>query len=306
MAMPAEGELHGWLVIDKPAGMTSNQVVGRVRRALAVKVGHAGTLDPLASGILPVALGEATKTVSYAMTGRKKYRFRVRWGVARDTLDSMGAIVAESAQRPLPDAIAAVLPRFLGCIAQTPPAYSALKVGGRRAYALARAGAAPALRARPIDIFDLRLLATPDPDHASFEASVGKGAYIRALARDLALALGTLGHIVELRRLSVGRFGEAQAISLDFVECHRHSLAASGHLLPIATALDDIPALALTAAEAVRLCQGQRVRPGDPDNRDRFDRLGPGTVVSARRGDAVIALARIESGGLKPLRIIKP
>jgi tRNA pseudouridine55 synthase len=302
--MPAERGRHGWLVIDKPAGVTSNHVVGFVRRALAVKVGHAGTLDPLASGVLPLALGEATKTAAYAMSGRKRYRFRVRWGVARDTLDSEGVIIGETPHRPLAEEIAAVLPCFLGRIAQTPPAHSAIKIGGRRAYALARAGTPPALAARLVEIFELSLIACEDRDHASFEASVGKGTYVRALARDLALALGTLGHVVELRRLSVGRFGEGQAISLDFVDRHRHSLSASGHLLPLETALDDIPALALTAAEAVRLCQGQHVRLCDPDSRDRLDRLGSGTVVSARCGDAAVALARIESGGLKPLRII--
>ncbi len=306
--MPADalaaGGPHGWLVIDKPQGVTSNHVVGFVRNRLRVKVGHAGTLDPLATGVLPLALGEATKTASYAMTGHKRYRFRVRWGVARDTLDSEGRVVAETTRRPEPAEIAAVLPRFVGLLQQTPPAYSALKLGGRRAYALARAGELPRLAARPVEIVSLSLIATPDRDHASFEAVVGKGAYIRILAQDLARSLGTLGHVVELRRLSVGRFGEAQAISLDFVDRHRHSLAASGHLLPIATALDDIPALALTAAEAARLRQGQRVRLAHPDSRGAFDRLDPGTVVSARHGDAVIAVARVEDGGLAPVRVI--
>ena len=300
--MPAEEGLHGWLVIDKPRGVTSNHVVGVVRRALAVKVGHAGTLDPLATGVLPLALGAATMTALYAMSGRKSYRFRVRWGVARDSLDSDGALLAETSCRPQRCEIEAVLPRFTGLVRQTPPAYSAIKVGGRRAYALARAGDPPRLAARPVEIAELRLVAVEDRDHASFEAVVGKGTYIRVLAQDLALALGTLGHLVALRRLSVGRFGEAQAISLDFALRHRHSLAASGHLLPIETALDDIPALALTAAEAVRLCQGQRVRLGDPDNPDRLD---PGTIVSARCGGAVIALARVEGDGLRPVRIIR-
>ena len=303
--MPAESGVRGWLVIDKPAGMTSNHVVGFVRRRLGVKVGHAGTLDPLASGVLPLALGEATKTTLYAMSGPKRYCFRVRWGEARDTLDSAGALVGETANRPQPSEIAAVLPRFLGRIEQRPPAYSAIRVGGRRAYALARAGTPPALAARPVEIFTLCLLVCEDRDHASFAATVGKGVYIRALAQDLALALGTLGHVVALRRLSVGRFGEEQAISLDSVDRHRHSLLASGHLLPLETALDDIPALALTAAEAVRLRQGQSVRLCDPDSQDKLLRLSPGTVVSARHGDAAIALARIEGGGLRPLRIIR-
>ncbi|HJU15128.1 MAG TPA: tRNA pseudouridine(55) synthase TruB [Stellaceae bacterium] len=298
----AEQGPHGWLVIDKPPGMTSNHVVGFVRSRLAVKVGHAGTLDPLASGVLPLALGEATKTASFAMSGRKHYRFRVRWGVARDTLDSDGAIVAETPHRPEPAEIEAALPRFVGRIAQTPPAYSAIKIGGRRAYALARSGAPPALAARSVDVASLSLIATEGRDYARFEAIVGKGVYIRALAQDLALALGTLAHVVELRRLSVGRFAEAQAISLEFVDRHRHSLAACGHLLPIETALDDIPALALTAAEAARLRQGQRVRLSDPDNLPRLD---PGTVVSARCDNAVVALARIEGGDLRPMRIIR-
>jgi tRNA pseudouridine55 synthase len=302
--MPADGSLHGWLVIDKPRGVTSNHVVGFVRKRLGVKVGHAGTLDPMATGVLPLALGEATKTALYAISGRKRYRFRVRWGVARDTLDCEGRVVAETARRPEPAEIAAALPRFTGHIRQTPPAYSALKLGGRRAYALARAGDPPRLAARPVEIVSLSLIATEGRDQASFEAVVGKGTYIRVLAQDLALALGTLGHVVELRRLSVGRFSEAQAISLDFVDRHQHSLAASGHLLPIATALDDIPALALTAAEVVRLRQGRRVKLADPDSRNKLDRLDPGTLVSARHDDAVVALARIEDGGLAPVRII--
>jgi tRNA pseudouridine55 synthase len=302
--MPGSGGPHGWLVIDKPCGMTSNRVVGLIRRMLAVKVGHAGTLDPLASGVLPLALGEATKTAHYAMTGRKRYRFRVRWGVARDTLDSAGEIVAETPCRPERAAIEAALLRFSGLIQQTPPAYSAVKVGGRRAYALARAGTPPRLAARPVEIFELRLVAIEDRDHACFEAEVGKGTYIRALAHDLALALGTLGHVVEMRRLSVGRFGEAQAISLDMVDRHRHSLTTCGYLLPIETALEDIPALALTAAEAARLRQGRAVRPFDPGNREKLDRLDPGTIVSVRCGDAVVALARIEAGEIRPVRII--
>jgi tRNA pseudouridine55 synthase len=302
--MPADRGLHGWLVIDKPCGVTSNHVVGLVRHGLAVKVGHAGTLDPLASGVLPLALGEATKTAFYAMAGRKKYRFRVRWGIARDTLDSAGAIVAETPCRPERAAIEAVLPRFIGRVQQTPPVYSAIKLGGRRSYALARAGHAPLLPARPVEIASLRLTACEDRDHAVFEAVVGKGTYIRVLAQDLALALGTFGHIVALRRLSVGRFGEAQAISLDFAARHRHSLATCGCLLPIETALDGIPALALTAVEAVRLRHGQCVTPCHPDNRDMLDRLDPGTVVSARHAGTVIALARTADGGIKPMRIL--
>ena len=224
-----------------------------------MKVGHAGTLDPLATGVLPLALGEATKTAQFATSGRKRYRFRVRWGVATDTDDREGDMLAESTARPDDASIIAALPHFTGTILQRPPAYSAIKIAGRRAYALARAGDSPELAARPVEIAELRLLGMPDPDHADFEAEVGAGTYIRSLARDLAIGLGTLGHIAELRRLQVGRFTEAQAISLERATALGHSLAASEHLLPIETALDDIPALAVTAAEAARLRHGQRI-----------------------------------------------
>jgi tRNA pseudouridine55 synthase len=302
--MPADGGLHGWLVIDKPLGLSSNHVVKVIRRLTGTKVGHAGTLDPWATGVLPVALGEATKTTGYAMTGRKCYRFRVRWGVARTTDDREGAIVAESASRPSWTAIEAILPRFTGTILQSPPSFSAIKLGGRRAYALARAATPPALKARPVQIAALRLIAVPDRDHADYEAVVGKGTYIRALARDLGAALGTYAHVAELRRLSVGRFTEGQAISLDSVVERRHSLDASGYLLPIETALDDIPALALTAAEVARLRCGQRVRPHDTGVQAHVDRLEEGTVVSAWCDRAVVALARIENGRLQPARVI--
>ncbi len=193
--MAADLRLNGWLVVDKPRRLTSNRAVEQVRRATGAKAGHAGTLDPLATGVLPIALGEATKTVAYAMNGRKRYRFRIRWGVARDTDDSEGEIVGESDVRPDRDMIEAVLPRFTGTILQRPPSYSAIKIAGRRAYALARADRAPVLDLRPVEIVSLRLTATPDRDHADCEAVVGKGNYSRALARDLGTALGTSGHI---------------------------------------------------------------------------------------------------------------
>jgi tRNA pseudouridine55 synthase len=304
MTMPAEPTLSGWLVIDKPAGITSSRAVELVRRQLRVKAGHAGTLDPLATGVLPVALGEATKTVRFASAGRKIYRFCIEWGTARDTDDREGVVVEESPVRPDAEAIASVLPNFTGTILQRPPAYSAIKVAGRRAYALARAGLPPELQARPVEISELRLVAIRDRDHAEFEAVVGEGTYIRSLGRDLAKALGTVGHIAQLRRLSVGRFMESQAISLDSLAELGHSPAASGHLLPIETVLDDIPALALTAAEAARLRHGQQVTPHDPHERDRLDRLDDGTIVGARHDELLVAVARIENGGLRPVRII--
>jgi tRNA pseudouridine55 synthase len=291
--------LCGWLVIDKPAGITSAHAVTRVKRATGAKVGHAGTLDPLATGVLPLALGEATKTMQCLAGGRKRYRFRVRWGAATDTDDREGAIVGESAARPTADEIVAALPAFTGTILQRPPAYSAIKLGGRRAYDLARAGRPPELAARPAEIFSLRLLSAADRDQAEFEAIVGDGTYIRALARDLAQALGTCAHVVALRRLAVGRFTETQAISLDRAVTLGHSLAASEYLLPIETALDDIPALAVTAAEAARLRHGQRVAPAGCDGG-----IGEGVLVGLWHARRVVALARVEGGVVRPVRVI--
>jgi tRNA pseudouridine55 synthase len=300
----AEPGLHGWLVIDKPGGITSNGVVGRIRRATGMKTGHAGTLDPLATGVLPVALGEATKTVGFVSKATKRYSFRVRWGVATETDDSEGEIAATSATRPGEAAIRAMLPRFAGSLLQRPPAYSAIKIGGRRAYALARAGKPPALAARPVEVAEFRLIALPDRDHADFAATVGEGTYIRSLARDLAEALGTFGHITVLRRLSVGRFTEVQAISLDLAASLGHSLRASGHLLPIEAALDDIPALALTADEAARLRHGQQIDLYGSGGGARLDRLDDGTIVGARHDQLLVGLARIENGRLRPVRMI--
>jgi tRNA pseudouridine55 synthase len=302
--MAVDGGLHGWLVIDKPLGLTSNRVVEVVRRISGTKVGHAGTLDPLATGVLPIAIGEATKTTAYAMSGRKRYRFRICWGVARTTDDREGEIVGECEARPSREAIEAILPRFVGTIWQSPPAYSAVKLNGRRAYALARTKAPPSLPPRPVEIAELRLTAIPDRDHADCEALVGKGTYIRALARDLGAALGSFAHVAELRRLSVGRFTETQAIALDSIAERGHISADCGYLLPIETALDDIPALVLTEADAVRLRNGQRVAPDVPGKWANFDRLNEGTVASAWHYQVLVALVRIESGHLRPVRVI--
>jgi tRNA pseudouridine55 synthase len=297
--------ISGWIVLDKPLGMSSSQAVGAVRRITgAAKAGHAGTLDPLASGVLPIALGEATKTVAFAMAGRKTYRFTVRWGEARSTDDAEGEVVAASPVRPDEAAIRAVLPRFTGTILQRPPAYSAIKVEGRRAYALARAASScaeggPVLAARPIEIEALRLVRVPDADRAEFEAVVGKGTYVRSLARDLAEALGTVGHVAALRRTAVGALTETRAIPLDKLAALGHRAAASEHLLPIATVLDDIPALAVTEAEAERLRRGQPIAfpsAGAPE----------GTQVCVTSGDAIVALAQIEAGRLRPVRVLNP
>lgn len=297
--------IHGWIVLDKPQGMSSAHAVAAVRRSLdAAKAGHGGTLDPLATGVLPIALGEATKTVAWAMAGHKTYRFTIRWGEARDSDDAEGRVVATSPVRPSATDIAAALPRFVGLVEQRPPAFSALKLAGERAYVLARAGERPDLAPRPVEILELRLLAVPDRDHAEFEAVVGKGTYIRALARDLAAALGTLGHVAALRRLSVGPFTEAQAISLEFSTDSRHLMSACRGLLPIEAALDGVPAVVLAAADADGLRCGRRVVPGEGAGRAQLDELAAGTVVSAWHNHALIALARIEDGALKPLRVI--
>jgi tRNA pseudouridine55 synthase len=302
MTIPANGSPHGWLVIDKPLGFSSSRVVGSIRRLTGIKVGHAGTLDPLATGVLPIALGEATKTSAFAMDGLKSYRFRIRWGVSRTTDDCEGGIVGECASRPSRVAIEEVLPRFTGTILQRPPPFSAIRVDGQRAYKLARSTAPPVLAARPVKIAALRLVAVPNRDYADCEALVGKGAYIRALARDLGAALGTLGHVAELRRLSVGSFTIDQSISLD--SAIRSGDKFPGYLLPIETPLDGIPAMVLTAAEAARMRCGQCVTPRDIGVRATFDRFAEGTVVSVWHDRAAIALARVENGGLRPTRVI--
>jgi tRNA pseudouridine55 synthase len=302
--MPVNRRPHGWLVIDKPLGMSSHRAVEIVRRRTGAKAGHAGPLDPLATGVLPVAVGEATKTVRFAVSSRKRYRFRIRWGIARATDDGEGEIVGESERRPSAAAVEAMLPCFTGRIRQSPPAYSAVRIGGRRAYALARAAEMPDLPERSVEIGELRLVAIPDPDHADFVAEVGKGTYIRALARDLAVSLGTFGHVAALRRLSVGRFTEAQAIPLEALPDRSDSDNCCDKLLPIETVLDDVPALFLAEAEGARLRHGQHVTPAGADAQERLDGLVQGTVVSAWLSNALIALARIENGGLQPLRVI--
>ena len=306
MAARRRGEkVDGWLVLDKPAGMTSTQAVGAVRRLFqAAKAGHGGTLDPLATGLLPIALGEATKTVPYIMDGLKTYRFTLRFGEARSTDDAEGEVTARSDLRPMDAAIRQELPAFCGRIQQRPPAFSALKVDGQRAYDLARAGETVELASREILIERFELLERPDPDHAVFEVCSGKGAYMRSLARDLAIALGTVGHVAALRRIAVGPFGEADAISLDSLRALGHSPAASRHLLPVATALDDIPALAVTDSEASRLRCGQSVGPIRRQDLERIGHFGSGAIFCAKSGGLPVALVRLEAGDLRPVRVL--
>jgi tRNA pseudouridine55 synthase len=304
MARRRKGDaVHGWVVLDKPAGLSSAQAVAAVRRLYnARKAGHAGTLDPLATGVLPVALGEATKAVPYVMAGAKIYRFTLRWGVATDSDDGAGRAIGECAARPNEAAIRTALPRFTGIIAQVPPAYSALKIAGARAYELAREGAAVTLDPRPVTIESLGLIDQPDPDHAVFEAKVGKGTYIRALGRDLGRSLGTLAHVAELRRLSVGRFTEGDAIPLEKLADLAHIGQASEHLKSVETALDDIPALAVTDREAEALRHGRPVVRASDDARRR--QLGEGATVCALQGGRLVAFAEIRGEGLRPVRVL--
>jgi tRNA pseudouridine55 synthase len=299
-------ELDGWLIIDKPPGMTSTDVVNRVKRGFdAQKAGHGGTLDPLATGVLPIAFGAATKTVPYVMDGTKLYHFTLRLGEARDTDDSDGTVTGTSAVRPTDAAINAALPAFRGDIMQVPPDYSAIKIAGERAYDMAREGRAPTLPPRPARVDRFDLIDRPDADTAVFAVQSGKGVYMRSLARDLALACGTVGHVAALRRLRVGPFLAAQAISLDKCVAKEDTPPASPDLLlPVATALADIPALALTEAEAFFLSRGQAISlvdlmgriPGtaDPDN----------GLARAMAGTRVIGLCRMSDGMLRPERLL--
>lgn len=254
--------MHGWLILDKPLGLGSTQAVSAVKRALRaggyprVKVGHGGTLDPLASGVLPIALGEATKLAGRMLDASKVYDFTIGFGAQTDTLDAEGVVVATSDVRPSATQIEAVLPRFTGPIAQVPPAYSALKVDGERAYDRARAGEDVVLATRQVTVHALTVQSV-SADTITLTAHVSKGTYIRSLARDIALALGTVGHVTMLRRTRAGPFGLGHAISLDKLAELGKGHALEDSLLPLRAGLDDIPALALTPDQAGALRQGR-------------------------------------------------
>jgi tRNA pseudouridine55 synthase len=293
-------DVHGWLVLDKPVSMTSTHAVSVVKRLFqARRVGHAGTLDPLASGCLPIALGEATKTVPFVMEGRKIYEFTIRWGEERDTDDAEGQVVSTGAARPSPEAIRVLLPRFTGTISQVPPRFSAVKIEGERAYDLAREGEVVELAARPVEIHRLELVATPDPDRALLLAECGKGTYVRSLARDLGRLLGCFGHVSALRRTAVGPFRAADAMGLD-----RLAAAASeggstlaGVLQPVAAGLQGLPALAVSRPDAARLARGQTVL-----LRGRDAPLMTGLVAVSTQG-SLVALAEVAQGELRPRRV---
>ncbi|WP_203070471.1 tRNA pseudouridine(55) synthase TruB [Falsiroseomonas ponticola] len=304
---PKGRALDGWLIVDKPSGIGSTDVVNKVKRAFqAQKAGHGGTLDPLATGLLPVAFGAATKTVPYVMDGTKSYHFTLRFGEARDTDDADGKVTATSDIRPTDAEIEAVLPRFRGDIMQVPPAYSAIKIGGERAYDLAREGQAVEIAPRPARIDRFDLIARPDIDTAIFHVESGKGVYMRSLARDVAKAVGSVGHITALRRLRVGPFRESHAISLD-------SLLGTGDtpspspdlLLPVTTALADIPALAVNGEEATRLMQGQAISLVDLMGRIPRDADPEGGLLRAMAGERLLGLCRLDGGWMQPERLIQ-
>lgn len=295
MARRRKGQkVDGWIIVDKPTGMTSTQVIGRVRRATqAAKLGHGGTLDPEATGLLPIALGEATKTIPWCQDGSKIYTFTVRWGLATTTHDAEGEVTAESDVRPTREAIEAALPAFTGTITQIPPIFSALKIKGERAYDLARRGETPEMKPRQVVIKHFFLTDMPDENHSCFEVLCGKGTYVRALGRDIAEHLGTLGHVPALRRTRVGPFTEAMAISVEKLDQYANEPPPIEALLPVETALDDIPALAVTETMAQLLRQGQPVEAPESCN---------GTV-QVHDDVGLVALGEVTEGILKPLRV---
>ena len=304
--------VSGWICLDKPLDMTSTDAVSKVRRMFnAQKGGHAGTLDPLASGILPIALGEATKTVPFLMEAGKAYRFTIAWGTTTASFDREGETIAASDVRPAPEAVAAALPAFVGEIMQVPPIYSAIKVDGARSYDLAREGIAVELAPRPVIIRSAAVIGVPDADHIEIEVECGKGTYIRAIVRDLAETLGACGHVRDLRRTRVGGFTEPRAIALDKLADLVHRGAGSEALLPVETALDDIPALAVTDEDAFKLKQGRPIVLVPRQVEALRPRLVPRIIggqdasrtVSATHGGRIVALCEMRAGRLNPTRV---
>jgi tRNA pseudouridine55 synthase len=305
-------DVSGWVILDKPDDMTSTHAVSAVRRIFnAQKAGHSGTLDPLASGVLPIALGEATKTVPWLMEAEKIYLFTIKWGSSTDTQDREGKSISTSDARPNAEAIRAALAAFIGVIEQVPPQFSAVKVEGERAYDLARSGEAVELQPRQVTVYEAELAGTEGDDLAHFRVRSGKGFYIRALVRDLAAKLGAEGHVWRLRRTAVGPFTEAESVTLDALEDLRHKGAASERLKPVETALDDIPALAINGEDAFKLRQGRPIvllphvmEALKPNFRDRTiaGQDASRAVVALFQGKAV-ALGDVRAGQFKPTRV---
>ncbi|MBT3070693.1 tRNA pseudouridine(55) synthase TruB [Rhodomicrobium sp. Az07] len=295
-------EINGWLILDKPQGLTSNQALSRLKRLFHPrKVGHAGTLDPLATGVLPIAFGEATKTVAHVVDCEKSYDFTIRWGIETDTDDAEGKPVRTSDARPTAEQVQAALPQFIGDIMQTPPCYSAIKVDGERAYDLARDGEVVELQPRQISVYELEIEETISPDLTRLYCDCGKGTYVRSIARDLGRALGCFGHIAALRRTSVGPFHEENAISLETLENLSNSAdgfgALMGTIAPVETALDGIPALAVNGDDAARLKRGQSIL-----IRGATAPILTGPIFATSRG-VLIAIGEVERGEMHPIRV---
>lgn len=299
--------ISGWVNLDKPYGMTSTQAVGKVRRFLdGQKVGHAGTLDPLATGVLPIALGEATKTIPFVQDNIKTYHFTVVWGEQRTTDDMEGEVIASSGTRPTPDEIKSLLPKFTGKIEQTPPQFSAIKIDGKRAYDLARAGKEVELKPRKITIDKFELLEARKHE-ADFEMVCHKGTYVRSLARDMGEVLGCYGYVSALRRTAVGCFTAQSAIILDIIEKMDYLAARSEALLPVQTVLDDIPALAISQEETAKIRSGQPLEFISRPNFERLTAVGLGTKETQTalvlfQGDPV-ALVEQTRAQIKPVRV---
>ena len=295
-----KSKISGWIALDKPYGMTSTQAVGKVRGLFnAEKAGHGGTLDPLATGLLPIALGEATKTVQWAMDGRKTYRFTAAWGAETNTDDLEGQVTRRSDLRPTRAEIEALLPRFTGTILQAPPAFSAIKIDGERAYDLARAGEVLEMAEREIHIESLNLVEVTE-DKAIFETTCGKGTYIRSLARDMGRTLGCFAHVSALRRVQVGGLKEPQMISLEKLEemgIGGAIEALKGALLPLETVLDGIPALAVLDNDAAKLRQGQKVL-----LRGANAPISEAAVL-VRHGTELVGIGEVSQGSLKIKRL---
>ncbi|MFN4297294.1 MAG: tRNA pseudouridine(55) synthase TruB [Brevundimonas sp.] len=306
MARKKRGDpVHGWVNLDKPVELGSTEAVSRIRRLFnAQKAGHAGTLDPLASGVLPIALGEATKTVPFLMDAEKVYRFTVRWGVSTASVDREGEVTARSDVRPSVEAVKAALPAFSGEIQQVPPIFSAIRVDGQRAYDLAREGVEVELKARPVTIHEIAVSDAPDADHVEITARTGKGVYVRSLARDLAVMLGAEGHVSALRRERVGPFAAENAVTLEMLEDLAYRGAALEGLLPVPTALDDIPDLAVTGSDAFSLRQGRPIVLLPRQVETLKDRLKSGSrTVSAFEDGTLVALCQMRAGRLEPDRV---
>ena len=305
--MKTNKPISGWIILDKPYGMTSTKASSLVRRLTgARKAGHAGTLDPLATGVLPIALDEATKTIPYIVADRKQYQFQVTWGEQRITDDAQGAIIGTSSHRPTPESISAILSQFVGVVHQRPPLFSALKIDGKRAYDMARSGEASiidalkeaiVLKTRPVTIHNLTLESIDSKDEATFIVTCGPGTYVRSIARDMAEVLGTVGYVSRLRRVMVGKFHQNDAISLENLTELGHKSKLHCIFLPLGAVLDDIPAVSVTMEEAMMINQGQRI--------PFVGKQGLGSLVVLKLSDQVVALAKKSDGYYYPKRVFR-